>query len=123
MVASIADKLPAKNYRFGQAYGLDGVALRLESPVAVTPEMIRQNGILPFIDPLPRFAASQPSNLLRIFERGGEKQLPLGNPDPFDEPGKPARRLSEPPAFGVAAFRYVPGPFGPVSFCRACVEE
>ena len=86
---------PAKNYRFGQAYGLDGVPLRLESPVPVTPEMTAQHGILPFIDPLPRFEVSQPSNLLRIFERGGEKQLSLGSPDPFEEPGKPARRLSE----------------------------
>jgi hypothetical protein len=86
---------PAKNYRFGQAYGLDGVPLRLESPVPVTPEMTREHGILPFIDPLPRFDISQPGNILRIFERGGEEQLQLGNPDPFEEPGKPARRLSE----------------------------
>jgi len=86
---------PAKNYRFGQAYGLDGVPLRLDSPVPVTPEMTEQHGILPFLDPLPRFDISQPGNLLRIFERGGEAQLQLGNPDPFEEPGKPARRLSE----------------------------
>jgi len=86
---------PSKNYRFGQAYGLDGVPLRLESPIPVTPEMTRSLGILPFIDPLPRFAASQPGNILRIFERGGQKQLQLGNPDPFESPGKPARRLSE----------------------------
>ena len=86
---------PAKNYRFGQAYGLDGVPLRLESPVPVTPEMTEQHGILPFIDPLPRFELSQPSNILRIFERGGSPQLQLGNPDPFEEPGKPERRLSE----------------------------
>ncbi|HUR46120.1 MAG TPA: hypothetical protein VMZ27_09625 [Candidatus Saccharimonadales bacterium] len=86
---------PAKNYRFGQAYGSDGVSLRLDSPIAVTPEMTRDRGLLPFIEPLPRFAASQPGNLLRVFERGGEKQLQLGNPDPFEEPGKPARRLSE----------------------------
>jgi hypothetical protein len=86
---------PAKNYRFGQAYGLDGVPLRLESPVPVTPEMTRQHGILPFIDPLPRFALSQPGNILRIFERGGEKQLQLGNPNPFEPPGRPLRRLSE----------------------------
>src|SRR5450631_4097919 len=32
---------PAKNYRFGQAYGLDGAPLRLNSPVPVTPEMAR----------------------------------------------------------------------------------
>ena len=86
---------PAKNYRFGQAYGLDGAPLRLDSPVAVTPEMTDRWGILPFIDPLPRFEISQPSNLLRIFERGGEEQNQLGNPNPLEEPGKPARRLSE----------------------------
>src|SRR3954466_3311703 len=86
---------PAKNYRFGQAYGRDGVPLRLDSPIPVTPEMTRLNGILPFIEPLPRFAESQPGNVLRIFERGGGKQLQLGNPDPFEAPGKPGRRLSE----------------------------
>ncbi|HZL79675.1 MAG TPA: hypothetical protein VFC17_12635 [Candidatus Limnocylindrales bacterium] len=86
---------PAKNYRFGQAYGLDGSPLRLNSPVPVTPAMTDRWGILPFIDPLPRFEISQPSNLLRIFERGGEEQSQLGNPNPFEEPGKPARRLSE----------------------------
>ncbi len=86
---------PAKNYRFGQAYGLDGEPLRLESPISVTQAMTDRWGILPFIDPLPRFEISQPSNLLRIFERGGEEQNQLGNPNPFEEPGKPARRLSE----------------------------
>jgi len=86
---------PAKNYRFGQAYGLDGSPLRLDSPVSVTQAMTDRWGILPFIDPLPRFEISQPSNLLRIFERGGEEQNQLGNPNPFEEAGKPARRLSE----------------------------
>jgi hypothetical protein len=86
---------PAKNYRFGQAYAADGEPLRLESPVPVTPEMTQQHGILPFLDPLPRFDISQPGNILRIFELGGERQLQLGNPNPFEEPGKPARRLSD----------------------------
>ena len=86
---------PEKNYRFGQAYGPDGEPLRLDSPVPVTPEMTREHGILPFLDPLPRFDISQPGNILRIFERGQEKPLALGNPDPFEEPGKPAHRLSE----------------------------
>ncbi|MEY4918435.1 MAG: hypothetical protein RL616_2348, partial [Verrucomicrobiota bacterium] len=84
-----------KNYRFGQAYGADGTALRLESPIPVTPEMTDRWGILPFLDPLPRFEIIPPSNILRIFERGGEKQLSLGSPDPFEPTGKPARRLSE----------------------------
>ena len=86
---------PAKNYRFGQAYGLDGAGLHLDSPVPVTPEMTDRWGILPFLDPLPRFNLAQPSNILRIFERGGEKQLQLGIPDAFEPPGKPLRRLSE----------------------------
>ena len=86
---------PAKNYRFGQAYAADGGSLRLVSPVPVTPELTRLHGILPFLDPLPRFDISQPGNVLRIFELGGEKPLQLGNPNPFEEPGKPARRLSE----------------------------
>jgi hypothetical protein len=53
------------------------------------------HGILPFIEPLPRFAVSQPGNILRIFEKGGEKQLSLGSPFPFESPGRPGRRLSE----------------------------
>ncbi len=84
-----------KNYRYGQAYGLDGVPLRLISPVPVTPDMTRVLGILPYIEPLPRFVLGQPSNILRIFEKGGERQNSLGIPNAFEPPGKPARRLSE----------------------------
>ena len=84
-----------KNYRFGQAYGQDGVPLRLESPIPVTPEMTQKYGLLSFLDPLPRFAIAQPSNILRIFEKGGERQGEIGNPNAFEPPGRPARRLSE----------------------------
>ncbi|MBI3887004.1 MAG: hypothetical protein HY302_14945 [Opitutae bacterium] len=86
---------PRKDARYGQAYGLDGAPLRLESPIPVTPEMTLKHGILPFLEPLPRFAFGQPSNLLRIFEQGGEKQIEIGNPNAFESPGRPARRLSE----------------------------
>ncbi|HEY6167351.1 MAG TPA: hypothetical protein VI454_04885, partial [Verrucomicrobiae bacterium] len=86
---------PLKNYRYGQAHGAGGEPLRLVSPIPVTTEMTRDHGVLAFLDPLPRFPLSQPSNILRIFEKGGEKQLDLGNPNPFEPPGKPARRLSE----------------------------
>jgi hypothetical protein len=86
---------PQKNPRYGQAYGADGVPLLLRSPIPVTEEMTRTQGILPFIEPLPRFAIGQPSNILRIFERGGEKITELGNPNAFEPPGRPARRLSE----------------------------
>lgn len=86
---------PYKNYRYGQAYGLDGVPLKLVNPTPVTPEDTQKHGILPYLDPLPRFAIGQPSNILRIFEKGGEKQLQLGVPNVGEPPGKPLRRLSE----------------------------
>lgn len=84
-----------KNYTFGQAYGPEGHALSLLSPVEVTPEMTRKQGILPRLDPLPRFQFSQAGNILRIFEKGGERVLELGNPDVVEPPGRPVRRLSE----------------------------
>jgi hypothetical protein len=86
---------PSKDARYGQAYGPNGEALRLQSPIPVTPEMTLLHGILPYLEPLPRFEVGQPSNILRVFEKGGEKQEEIGNPDAFEEPGHPARRLSE----------------------------
>ncbi len=87
--------VPHKNYRYGQAYGLHGEPLRLKNSYVPGAEETRTNGVLPFIDPLPRYNISQPGNILRIFERGGEKQSQLGIPNAFEPPGKPARRLSE----------------------------
>lgn len=87
--------VPFKNYRYGQAYGLDGAPLKLMNPTPVTAEETKLHGILPFIEPLPKFEVGQPSNILRIFEKGGEKQNSLGIPNPEEAPGKPARRLSE----------------------------
>jgi hypothetical protein len=87
--------VPYKNYRFGQAYGADGVPLRLVNYTPVTPNDTKVHGILPFLDPLPRFNLSNPGNVLRIFEKGGEKQLQLGVPTINEPPGRPARRLSE----------------------------
>ncbi len=84
-----------KNYVFGQAYGADGVPLRLVNYTPVTPEDTFRHGILPYLEPLPRFNLSNPGNILRIFEKGGEKQLQLGSPTDREPPGKPARRLSE----------------------------
>src|SRR5204863_1824761 len=51
--------------------------------------------------PLPRFEIGQPSNILRVFERGQKTPLQIGLPAPGapglgldDEPGRPANRLS-----------------------------
>jgi len=84
-----------KNYRFGQAYAADGAPLRLVNYTPVTPEDTRERGILPFIEPLPRFNLSNPGNILRIFEKGGEKQLQLGLPTSEEPNGRPRNRLSE----------------------------
>jgi hypothetical protein len=84
-----------KNYRFGQAYGADGAPLRLVNYNPVTPKDTRVHGILPFIEPLPRFNLSNPGNILRIFEKGGEKQLELGLPTRDEPNGRPRNRLSE----------------------------
>jgi hypothetical protein len=86
---------PQKNYRFGQAYSADGVPLKLINYTAVTPEDTQLHGILPFLEPLPRFNVSNPGNILRIFEKGGRAQLSLGLPTTSEPPGKPERRLSE----------------------------
>ncbi len=69
---------PEKNYRFGQAYGADGAPLRLTNYTPVTAQDTQLHGILPFLDPLPRFNLSNPGNILRIFEKGGRPQLSLG---------------------------------------------
>src|SRR5437763_2376263 len=86
---------PEKNYRFGQAYGADGSPLKLINYTPVTAEDTRIHGILPFIEPLPRFNLSNPGNILRIFEKGGRKPLSLGLPNSEEPNGHPDRRLSE----------------------------
>ena len=86
---------PHKNYVFGQAYSSTGMPLVLRNPTPVTEEDTRVRGILPELRPLPRFNLSQPGNILRIFEKGGEKPLQLGVPTTAEPPGKPLRRLSD----------------------------
>lgn len=86
---------PVKDAIFGQAYAANGVALALQSPIKVTPEMQRKHGIVQEIFPLPRFNVGQTGNIYRIFEKGGTRLPDLGNPDPFEPPGKPFRRLGE----------------------------
>jgi hypothetical protein len=84
-----------KNYRFGQAYSADGAPLKLVNYTPVSPEDTRVHGILPFIEPLPRFNLSNPGNILRIFEKGERKPLSLGLPTSDEPNGHPDRRLSE----------------------------
>ena len=53
-----------------------------------------KKGVVPFLDPLPRFEMSQPGNVLRIFEPGGRFLPEIGIPERLEEPGRPRTRLS-----------------------------
>jgi len=85
---------PLKDYRFGESYDAEGRPRRLYSVPAPTPSQIRDKGILPFLDPLPRFEITQPGNVLRVFERGGRFVPEVGLPIREEEPGRPDPRLS-----------------------------
>lgn len=87
--------VPFKDPRFGESYGPDGKPRRIRRTEPVDPDVTRTKGILNFIDPLIRWEISQPSNILRIFEKGGRKPLEIGVPEQFEPPGKPERRLSQ----------------------------
>jgi hypothetical protein len=85
---------PFKNYQFGEAYMPNGDPATIRSSSAPSAEDTQRKGILPFLQPLFRWEVSQPSNVLRIFERGGRKAVEIGIPDPEEEPGRPKNRFS-----------------------------
>ena len=87
--------VPFKNPRFGESYAPDGSPQRLLTWPPPTPEETRTKGVLPFLDPLPRWELMQPGNVLRVFERGGFKRPEVGNPTRFEEPGRPDAKLSD----------------------------
>jgi hypothetical protein len=88
--------VPFKKARFGEAYGMNGAGLRMVSVPPPTEFEIKNNkGVLPFLDPLPRYEVSQPGNILRIFERGGRFRPEVGIPERTEEPGRPRTRLSD----------------------------
>jgi len=85
---------PLKDYRFGESYAPDGSPRRVYSDPGPTPEETRTKGVLPYLDPLPRFEITQPGNVLRVFERGGRFAPEVGLPIREEEPGRPDPRLS-----------------------------
>ncbi len=85
---------PIKNAHFGESYSPGGVPQRLQTVPQPTDAEVRNQGILAFLDTLPRFEMSQPGNILRIFERGGRFRLEVGIPERLEEPGRPRARLS-----------------------------
>ncbi|MEJ7623818.1 MAG: hypothetical protein WKF34_07475 [Pyrinomonadaceae bacterium] len=85
---------PIKDARFGESYNEDGKAQALIHTPAPTREEQQNKGYLGIIEPLPRWETSQPSNILRVFERGGKRRLEVGLPDKEEENGKPDKGLS-----------------------------
>jgi hypothetical protein len=87
--------IPTKNSRFGESYDRDGRPQSLKTVPPPTGEETRAKGVLPELSPLNRWETSQPGNVLRVFERGGEKKAELGNPTRAEQPGKPDDKLSD----------------------------
>jgi hypothetical protein len=87
--------IPYKNARFGESYSRDGAPQLLRSIPAPTADETRHKGVLPELAPLYRWEVSQPGNILRVFERGGEKKAELANPSRDEIPGKPDDKLSD----------------------------
>jgi hypothetical protein len=87
--------VPNKRSRYGESYSMNGVPQRLMTVPPPTDDEITKKGVVPFLDPLPRFEMSQPGNILRIFERGGRFRPEIGLPERLEESGKPRTRLSE----------------------------
>ena len=87
--------IPTKNARFGENYDRDGKPQSLKTFPPPTPEETRAKGVLAELTPLYRWEISQPGNVLRVFERGGEKKAELGNPSRNEDPGKPDDKLSD----------------------------
>ena len=85
--------VPFKRPQYGESYSMHGTPQRLQTIPPPTEYEMEYKGVLPFLDPLPRFNISQPGNVLRIFERGGRGVIETGIPDIFEDPGKPRVKL------------------------------
>jgi len=83
-----------KQSRYGESYSMYGTPQRVQTVPAPTRFEQDYKGVVPFLEPLPRFQTTHPGNILRIFERGGRFTPELGIPERTEEPGRPRQRLS-----------------------------
>jgi hypothetical protein len=86
--------VPYKRGRHGEFYSMTGVPLRAQTVPPPTEWEMAKRGVVPYLDPLPRFEISQPGNVLRIFEQGGRFINETGIPEREEDPGRPRARLS-----------------------------
>jgi hypothetical protein len=86
--------VPYKRARHGELYSMTGVPLRIQTVPPPTEVEMAKKGVVPYLDPLPRFEVSQPGNVLRIFEQGGRFINETGVPETEEDNGKPRTRLS-----------------------------
>ena len=86
--------VPHKASQYGESYSMYGTPQRVQTVPAPTRFEQDWKGVVPFLEPLPRFQTTQPGNTLRIFERGGRGLTELGIPDAKEDPGRPRVRLS-----------------------------
>lgn len=88
-----------KLYNFGESYSRDGEPQRINTVPAPTEAEINEKGVLPYVVPLPRWEVTQVGNIFRTFERGGLapriNPSAIGNPLPFELPGKPDMKLGD----------------------------
>src|SRR5262245_2016396 len=85
---------PEKWSRFGESYSMNGTPQRMQTYPPPTEYERRFKGVVPYLDPLPRFEMTQPGNILRFFERGARFRNEVGIPERLEESGKPRARLS-----------------------------
>ncbi|MDA0809877.1 MAG: hypothetical protein O2983_08980 [Planctomycetota bacterium] len=87
---AVTHKVP----RYGESYSMYGTGQRIQTVPPPTEYERDWKGVVPFLEPLPRFQTTQISNILRTFERGGRFAAELGIPERGEEPGRPRQRSS-----------------------------
>jgi hypothetical protein len=83
-----------KNAVYGEAYAAGGIPARIVASSQPSADQMKFNGWLPELWPLPRWEVTQPGNILRVFENGGQIRPVVGVPDPEEDAGKPDVKLS-----------------------------
>ncbi|PWT92303.1 MAG: hypothetical protein C5B54_03725 [Acidobacteria bacterium] len=86
---------------FGESYAPDGTPQRIQTIPAPTDDEIRLKGVLPYLDPLPRWEITQMGNILRTFEKGGRKATEVGLPNSDEANGRPTQNLLSPRELGT----------------------